>query len=253
MHFYPICLAKTPEMADALLAAGAKITGKPYNDGGHIIDHPAMYGPPSMIQWFIDHGVDVSKVNDGPMAPTILFWARSPEVAELLIDHGIDINVKDAGGQTAMFRIEQRQDNAAEIIPVLLKHGADPNMRTEYGYTPLMAARDGATVDVLIAAGADPNAKDANGVSVIDIYGPLAEPSRIAALRKHGVIPTATENAGLLRNATLRGNVGEVKSLLAAGANPNLAQEFRAHRPAGHRRGSRAMGHCRSAPPGRRQ
>jgi len=178
-----------------------------------------------MLKWYIDHGVDVARVKGGQMEPTLLFWARSPEVAELLIDHGIDINVKDAGGQTALFRIEQMNENAAKIIPVLLKHGADPNMRVNGGYTPLMAARDGATVDVLLAAGADPDAKDDNGVSVIDRYVPMGEPSRAEALRRHGVPVNAGDKSAMLVNAILKKNIGEVKSLLAAGADPDLAQD----------------------------
>ncbi len=228
MHFYPICLAKSPEMADALVAAGAKVTAEPYYDAGHIIDHAAMYGPPEMVQWFIDHGVDVDKVKGTPMDPTLLFWVRSPEIAEILLDHGVDVNAKGGAGQTALFQIVQMQENAAKIIPVLLKHGADPNLRAQGGYTPLMAARDGATVDVLIAAGADPSAKDVNGTSVIDHYVPQSEASRAIELRKHGLVATASDNAALLVNAILEHNIGKVRALLAAGTetNPNLGQDF---------------------------
>ncbi len=110
----------------------------------------------------------------------------------------------------------------AKIVEVLLKHGADPNMRVSNGYTPLMAAGDGETIDVLVAAGADINARDDRGVSVVAQYVPNADGSRLAALVRHGLKTTPGELAALLENAIVRHQPGEVRSLLKEGVDPNV-------------------------------
>jgi ankyrin repeat protein len=222
-NYSALCMAKTTEIADMLYAAGANINAKLYGRDVPIISYVVSIGPNEMVQWFIDHGVDVAKSKgDGPISPTLLFEAGTPEIAGMLLDHGVDINFKDEEGMTAMFRIEQLVPHPSKIVQVLLDHGADPNMRAVDGYTPLMAARDGATVDVLIAAGADPKAKDDRGITAIGRYAPGADSTRLPALRRHSAIPDAKDNASMLRNAIMTHKTAEVQALLAAGADPNM-------------------------------
>ena len=222
-NYSALSIAKNTEIADMLYAAGADVNAKLYGRDVPIISYCVSFGPKEMVQWFIDHGVDVAKAKgDGPISPTLLFEAGTPEIAEILLDHGVDINVRDDEGMTAMFRIEQLVPHPSKIVQVLLKHGADPNMRAVEGYTPLMAARDGATVDVLIAAGADPTAKDDRGITAIGRYAPGADSTRLAALRRHGPIPDTKDSASMLRNAIMTHNLTEVQALLAAGVDPNM-------------------------------
>jgi len=81
----------------------------------------------------------------------------------------------------------------AERVRELLKKGADPNAKNEYGNTPLHEAASGGHVDVvelLLEYGADPN-----------------------ILNKIGWMP--------LHVAAIRGRVDVVRFLLERGANPN--------------------------------
>jgi ankyrin repeat protein/beta-lactamase regulating signal transducer with metallopeptidase domain len=219
-----ICLTGKPEIADMLLAAGGKINATLYKRNVHIMDYCVTFGPTEMVKWFIDHGVDPSKVQaDGP-DKTFLFNAANPEIAELLIQHGVDPKQVDKeDGTTALHWICMFGKQAAETARVLLKHGADPNARSKSGITPLMWAKDGATVDVLVEYGADINAKTRDGQTMIATSGNVADASRIEALIRHGApFDPKTNGATMMMRAAWSNQVDIIAFLLNHGVDPNL-------------------------------
>ena len=220
-HTYTaLSLAKTPEIADLLFAAGADVNAKIFDRDVHGISYCVSQGSKEMVQWFFDHGVDPTKVKCDE--PTLLFSAGSPEVIDLLVKHGVDVNAKDAEGRTALIHCLQVRPNSAKIVAALLKHGADPNARMKGGYTPLMQAEDGASVDALVAAGADLDATDDRGKGVFYTGWGSGIPSRVEALRRHGMKLDPEKAGELLVNAiSLQRDLAAVKALLAMGANPN--------------------------------
>ena len=114
------------------------------------------------------------------------FFGR-PEVLKLLLNEGADPN---SPSRNAM-RVTPLHSAAANrepelslrMVEVLLRSGADPNVRQHGGWTPLQqAAAHGRSqmVDVLISHGADPAAKSEDGKMAADKaaeggYGELAE------------------------------------------------------------------------------
>jgi beta-lactamase regulating signal transducer with metallopeptidase domain/ankyrin repeat protein len=228
-HSYtPLALAKTPEIADLLFAAGADVNAKLFERDVHIISYCVSQGSKEMVQWFFDHGVDPTRVKDDE--PTLLFSARSPEVVEMLVARGVDVHARDDGEQTALIRAMHTTENAAPVVAALLKHGADPNVRMSCGSTPLMAAPDAACVDLLVAAGADLRARNRSGQDVLSVYTALARPSRLEALRRHGLQPDRDQGAAQLVNAIRRQAVGEVQALLQSGVDPHTGLLFRGRR-----------------------
>ena len=198
-NYSALCLAKTPEIADLLLAAGADVNARLYGRDVHILSYCVSCGSKEMVQWFIDHGVNPAKVKCDE--PTLLFSANGPDIAEMLIDHGVDLNATDKQGRTALFGLEEINRHPAKVVAVLLKHGAEADIRDHSGCTPLMFAPDGATVDVLIAAGANPKATNDMGTSVVAYRSPAgSDSSRMEALRRHGITLSAEENSAQLRN-----------------------------------------------------
>ncbi len=126
---------------------------------------------------------------------TALMWAayaRNDEVVRLLANAGADVNAQSGGGRTALHLVFYTNDPAREsTIEVLLAGGADPNIATSWGDTPLLSSvrsrRNLASIALLIEAGADVNATDEHGDSVLwralqaDEHGPIP-----AVLRAHG-------------------------------------------------------------------
>jgi ankyrin repeat protein len=144
-----------------------------------------------LAQRLIAKGADVNAMNE--YKSTVLGGAIASgnlKIAKLLIDHGADLNFRGLGGATilqgaiygensdkemAKFLIESGAklqefsfgntelhltalQGYADLVPLLVKHGADINAVNEYNHTALYyAAKHGhrKTADALIAAGAD--------------------------------------------------------------------------------------------------
>jgi ankyrin repeat protein len=85
-------------------------------------------------------------------------------LVELLLRHGADPNVKDSAGDAPLHKAVEY--GVVDVAAVLLRHGADPNARNKEGRTPLHAAAMRCRADLaepLLKHGADPNARDARG------------------------------------------------------------------------------------------
>src|SRR5579862_3794639 len=93
-----------------------------------------------------------------PSEPALMTcsWTGNPETVKLLLTHGADANAKEPNrGQSAlMWAVDQKHLDAART---LIEHGADVNVHSKNGFTPLLfAAKQGdiETVRMLLKAGA---------------------------------------------------------------------------------------------------
>lgn len=173
---------------------------------------------------WINSGADPKQFRDEEGQRSLLFFAGSPEVAELLIAKGLDVKGRDKAGNTALSAVcLSGTKNAASIARVLLQHGADPNARGQMGYTPVTFGRDGATVDVLVEFGADLNFKADDGSNILGFVHNMSDPSYFQALDRHGFsFAPKTENASRLLVLAARFNQVEVmRWLLDRGVDPN--------------------------------
>jgi hypothetical protein len=124
-----------------------------------------------------------------------LFWAIDDydyERARACLDAGANPNARDENGASALTRAAQKR--LPEFCSLLVRYGADVNIRSMAGFTPLMTAsmaEDVLTIKCLIGCGAK---KDA-----------MCDAGKTA-----------------LAFAAQNGCVDNVRALLEAGANPNI-------------------------------
>uniref|UniRef100_M8BTV2 Ankyrin repeat and SOCS box-containing protein 14 n=1 Tax=Aegilops tauschii TaxID=37682 RepID=M8BTV2_AEGTA len=159
--------------------------------------------PPSSSDTGVDVVVDAGNdeerrrlLLDAAIDGNLDLLARDRDLAMLLLCKGADVGATNPRG-TALHVAAMR--GFPEVIRVLLRHGADPNKFASRVFTPLVSSLLGGSVEcmkLLIEAGANVHAGGFSG----------ATPLLLACSR--------------------RGNIGFVKCLLKAGADPNVPDEL---------------------------
>ena len=159
---------------------------------------------------------------------------------EHLLKDGADVNARDEDGKTVLFHVNQsfeNPDSSVATARLLLKYGADVNARDNDGNTPLLALQgigqdyyedeleevtSPRLLDLYVSAGADVFARNNAGFNALDLaYRSTpycANPVMVRKLKAYGV--KSTPERELVWRAA-NGDVAGVRSLLAAGANPN--------------------------------
>ena len=99
----------------------------------------------------LDAGVDVDVVNgraeNGDGGNTALWfaaqgpWPNGVDVARVLIEAGADVNKQCEHGRTALHMAAAW--GHADVVQLLMEHGASPKIVDDEGMTPPMVAQDG--------------------------------------------------------------------------------------------------------------
>jgi ankyrin repeat protein len=103
---------------------------------------------------------------------TPLMVAATKECAQMLLTAGADVNALDKAGYNVLIhQSESYGGNPIPVINLLLDYGANINVATKQGETPLMMAVDRERpllVQALLAKGADVNRADTSGRTALD-------------------------------------------------------------------------------------
>jgi ankyrin repeat protein len=160
------------------------------------------------------------------------------ETVRVLLAGGAKPNTQESmGGQTALMWAVAKHQNA--VVDELVKNGADVNLASKTGFTPLMFAAqqgDAASVHILIGAGAKVDeAQPKTGLTPLLIASAMVQTKAVDALLDGGANPNIVDSDGYapLHRAVRDSDYGMdferkdaqlaiVKSLLKHGANPNL-------------------------------
>ncbi len=116
------------------------------------------------------------------------------------------------------------QEGSKDMVELLLKHKADPNLGSGSTYKPLMAAISKPVIaELLLANGADGTGTDGYGNTALHLAAANGQKRLIQALLAKKMDVNAKGNAGetALHLAVQQPEVGSVEALLAAGADVN--------------------------------
>jgi len=147
-YYSPLCLTSKPGMADMILAAGGDINGPLYKDKGiHIIDYAITFGRTEMVKWYLDHGVDPTKVKNSN--PTLLFNAemisalqnRRTTIVKLFWEHG--------NRSVSELSYAISQGRPVDEIAKLLDGGIPVDPPQDAGFRPITQAAELGRLDVV--------------------------------------------------------------------------------------------------------
>jgi uncharacterized protein len=132
-------------------------------DGDPLMLH---YADPERARLLLSQGADPNVRNAAGETPLFRAGESSVDLMEVLIAAGAEVNARNPFGETPLTRVVHYVGGDTRPLRVLLAGGADVNTRQHDGTTPLMtAAEKGWTraVELLLSYGADLNARDRRG------------------------------------------------------------------------------------------
>ena len=164
--------------------------------------HAAAFGNLETLKLLLDAGANANVHND--FDATALLWAaRDPDKARLLIERGADVNVQSRQGRTPLMIASLRRGGSA-IVALMLAKGADVKVRSGRGGTALGLAAsvgDPETIKLLLSAGADPNVADGIGATPVNRGSDTGQPEALRLLIQKGV---DVNNANTIANPSPR-------------------------------------------------
>ena len=141
------------------------------------------------VKKYLDHGYDLNIKNDSGETPLHLASEKGyKEIVELLLKKGADPNIKNVyAGLSPLYlaSVEGHKD----IVELLLKYGANPNIKSDSEETPLhWASIEGykEIVELLLNHGVDPNIKNAYGETPLYLASSNRHKDIVELLLKHG-------------------------------------------------------------------
>lgn len=148
------------------------------------------------------------------------------------LEDGAPVDARDSGGMTALMWASG--DGDVELMRELLRHGADPLLRSNTSNTALgCAAMHGecAAIEILLASGATANDRTSGGGTPLHLAVAMGMTDAAELLIKHGADVNARDARGrsVLTVAKERGEKWEpiVKILCDQGASESLAANAR--------------------------
>ena len=209
--------------ADPLIRAGADVNAT-NRYGASPLWMACTDGNDAMVRMLLNGGANPNLLAVGG-EPVLMAAARagSLEAVKALLTYGADINRKEPRhGQTALMWAIGGHDQHSAVAQVLLEHGADVNVRSQGGFTPLMfAVRQGdeQSTRLLIKAGANVNDR-----------AMLPDGQQMAILGSSNWTVPSADGSSVLTMAIDNGHDELAMFLLESGADPNTSSDLYPYR-----------------------
>ncbi len=154
----------------------------------------------------------------------------SADIVRLLLEHGAELDITDEDGVTALGLAAGT--GRVDVVAALIDAGADVNAGGELGRTPLSYAAGNARLEVvrlLLDRGAEvnPGPQESADPSPLMAAAFRGDTAIVDLLLEKGAKPQATNDVGgtALHGAALAGRLESVRALLAAGAKVDAATD----------------------------
>ena len=182
------------------------------------------------ITALLDRGAEVQAPNASGFSPlSQATWTGQRELVQLLLDRGADPNQRDMGDDkkgrlltplSGLMTITNK--DMVAVVEALLQAKADPNLKSELGYTALhraiMLNQPARTIELLTTHGANVETPDPDGETPLSLAVSAKERKEILqVLLKAGANPNTRGTFGFtaLFKAVRRGNLEAIEVLLA--------------------------------------
>ena len=191
------------------------------------------------VQFLLEMGVNIDDVNsngrtvcgtfdDGLIALYLASQGGHSEIVQMLLKGGADPNIQMEAGWTAL--MVASENGHSEVVPILLKGNADPNFQKKDGATALMyASQNGHSevVQILLNGGADPNIQIEAGWTTLMVASQNGHSEVAQILLKGGADPNIKMEVGwtALMVASENGHSEVVQILLKGNADPNIQKK----------------------------
>jgi ankyrin repeat protein len=202
------------EMVQLLLKHGASVTLR--NENGQTALHRASEcGQPDVIPNLLDHNAEVDAPDNNGSTSLHLaisggrntnfkgpgwfpqFQGPGLKAAQLLLKHGANINLRNHMGQTALHKASQR--GHIEILKLVLSQNANVDALDHDGSTPLHLAISAGhleMVHLLLKHGASVTPRNENGQTALHRASECCQPELIQLLLNHNAEVDAPDNDG---------------------------------------------------------
>ncbi|HKP05146.1 MAG TPA: ankyrin repeat domain-containing protein [Chthoniobacterales bacterium] len=158
-----------PADIEMLLRLGAD-PNQETSDGGRLLHRAVPIRNINAIQVLLRAGADVNgRDADGKTALIVAGYHNYEglPIVKVLVEAGADLDAQDSNGSTALLLAIGQTE---KIDAYLIEHGADVNLATHEGFTPLMRAAEKGAFEIaraLIDRGADGKARMKDGMTAV--------------------------------------------------------------------------------------
>ncbi|KAJ3498956.1 hypothetical protein NLG97_g718 [Lecanicillium saksenae] len=220
-------MQKNQTIASMLLESGADIESKCIL-GMTPLAFAAKSNDIAMTKLLISHGANVNATETKNECPVLVAvaWRGHVEIITLLLQYGCDVSCRTSGGSTALHlaTIEGHE----EVMKVLVQSGAQIDVKDSDGNTSLYLATentsDASAAQVLLELGANTELKSNTGFTPLMNATLQNRPSQIKALLKYGAKVNTSDDIGRLpiMAAVTAGSEACIQLLIDHGARLDL-------------------------------
>ncbi|RSL74131.1 hypothetical protein CEP53_000453 [Fusarium sp. AF-6] len=215
------------DAAKALVAQDAAVDARNTRTQETLLHRAAREGNLHATDILIEAEADTNALDKERRTPLHVAATHALQVAKSLLEAESHLDCRDSNGQTPLHVACGRGDDAADMVELFIRGGAETTTRDNDGQTPLHTAAARGELDVLILLVDDHevrkvlDAADKEGKTALHVAAEQGRDDALQLLLNEGLNMEAQDRKKQtpLHLAAQKGRAAAVKTLLAKGAN----------------------------------